>query len=410
MGKWVEQFLGNLIIEEKKSTIQVQGASNFGDYPFFTSGDSVLIHDKYLVDGEKLFLATGGKANIKFYNGKAAYSTDTYVISSEKASTQYLYYYLLNQIDFINSNLFTGSGLKHLQKNDFKKFKFKLPEEKPEQTRIAQILSKADAAIAQTEALISKYQRIKTGLMQDLLTKGIDEHGNIRSEQTHRFKTEKGLRVPEEWDVDCIDNLETAVLDFKANGSFETLTANVKYYYDQNYARLIRLTDLRNGLKFDGVFIDEKGFQFLKKTRLVEGDILISCVGEYTGFVCQMPKVPYQATIAPNMFVVRFKDTVVNSYAYRYMTSSQFQNQILVVSTSSATKLLNNPNLRSLKLAIPPKEEQIAIATKFDKVERLINEYKVSLEKLQFIKTGLMQDLLSGKVRVKIKEETLVNT
>jgi len=162
---------------------------------------------------------------------------------------------------------------------------------------------------------------------------------------------------------------------------------------------------LRNVLKFDGVFIDEKGFQFLKKTRLVEGDILISCVGEYTGFVCQMPKVPYQATIAPNMFVVRFKDTVVNSYAYRYMTSSQFQNQILVVSTSSATKLLNNPNLRSLKLAIPPKEEQIAIAGKFDKVERLINEFKVSLEKLQSLKTGLMQDLLVGKVKVKIKEE-----
>ena len=201
MGKWTEQYLGNLVIEEKKSTIQVQGASNFGEYPFFTSGDNVLVHDKYLVNGERLFLATGGKANIKFYQGKAAYSTDTYVIFSEKASTKYLNYYLINQLEFINSNLFTGSGLKHLQKNDFKKWKIKLPEEKPEQARIAEILSKADKSITQTEALIAKYQRIKTGLMQDLLTQGIDKHGNIRSKQTHRFVVKNGIEVPEEWEV-----------------------------------------------------------------------------------------------------------------------------------------------------------------------------------------------------------------
>ncbi|MEZ5199306.1 MAG: restriction endonuclease subunit S [Bacteroidales bacterium] len=123
--------MGGLLIEEKKSTIQVQGASNFGDYPFFTSGDNILLHDTYIVDGERLFLATGGKANVKFYAGKAAYSTDTYVLRSEKASTKYLYYYLLNQIEFINSILFTGSGLKHLQKHEFKKLKFQLPESNP---------------------------------------------------------------------------------------------------------------------------------------------------------------------------------------------------------------------------------------------------------------------------------------
>ncbi len=309
-----------------------------------------------------------------------------------------------NSIDVILS----GSAINNLQNKHIEEIKFNLPSSLAEQTRIAKILSKADQAIEQTEKLIAKYQLIKTGLMQELLTKGIDEHGTIRNEKTHHFKTKQGLRVPEDWYVDVIDNLETDVLDFKANGSFETLTANVKYYYEQNYARLIRLTDLRNGLKYEGVFIDEKGFQFLKKTRLVEGDILISCVGEYTGFVCQMPKVPYHATIAPNMFVVRFKDNIVNSFAYRYMNSSQFQNQILVVSTSSATKLLNNPNLRSLILAIPPKEEQIEIAKKFDKIEKLIHDCKISLEKLQSLKTPLMQDLLSGKVRVKIKEIEMV--
>ena len=72
---------------------------------------------------------------------------------------------------------------------------------KPEQTKIAEILSTVDRAIEQTEALIAKQQRIKTGLMQDLLTRGIDEHGNLRSEQTHQFKDSPLGRIPVEWEV-----------------------------------------------------------------------------------------------------------------------------------------------------------------------------------------------------------------
>ena len=70
-----------------------------------------------------------------------------------------------------------------------------------EQTKIAEILSTVDRAIEQTEALIAKQQRIKTGLMQDLLTRGIDEHGNLRSEKTHKFKNSPLGRIPVEWDV-----------------------------------------------------------------------------------------------------------------------------------------------------------------------------------------------------------------
>ena len=79
---------------------------------------------------------------------------------------------------------------------------FTIPKiEKPEQTKIAEILSTVDRAIEQTEALIAKQQRIKTGLMQDLLTRGIDEHGNLRSEETHQFKDSPLGRIPVEWEL-----------------------------------------------------------------------------------------------------------------------------------------------------------------------------------------------------------------
>jgi type I restriction enzyme S subunit len=71
----------------------------------------------------------------------------------------------------------------------------------PEQRKIAQILETVDNAIEKTEKIIEKYKRIKQGLMQDLLTKGIDEKGNIRSEKTHKFKDSPLGRIPEEWEV-----------------------------------------------------------------------------------------------------------------------------------------------------------------------------------------------------------------
>jgi len=87
-----------------------------------------------------------------------------------------------------------------------------LPKTEIEQTSIASILSKTDQAIASTEALIAKYSKIKTGLMQDLLTKGIDENGNIRTEETHGFTEENGFKYPKEWELTtiekCIINIE----------------------------------------------------------------------------------------------------------------------------------------------------------------------------------------------------------
>ena len=81
-----------------------------------------------------------------------------------------------------------GTTFAEISKTALSTIKLNFPSSKPEQTKIAEILSTVDRAIEQTEALIAKQQRIKTGLMQDLLTRGIDEHGNLRSEQTHKFK------------------------------------------------------------------------------------------------------------------------------------------------------------------------------------------------------------------------------
>jgi type I restriction enzyme S subunit len=118
----------------------------------------------------------------------------------------FVYYNVLFNIGKIK-NLGEGTTFAEISKTALSSVELTFPSSKPEQTKIAEILSTVDRAIEQTEALIAKQQRIKTGLMQDLLTRGIDEHGDLRSEQTHQFKDSPLGRIPVEWDHKELGNV-----------------------------------------------------------------------------------------------------------------------------------------------------------------------------------------------------------
>lgn len=119
--------LEQIIIENPKSSIMVKNAQKTQDkYPFFTSGDNTLSYPKAIIDGRNCFLNTGGNAGIKFYVGKASYSTDTWCISANEFS-DYLYLLLSSIKTHINQSFFQGTSLKHLQKNLLKKYPIYMP-------------------------------------------------------------------------------------------------------------------------------------------------------------------------------------------------------------------------------------------------------------------------------------------
>lgn len=77
--------LQEICIENPKSPFKVGNADNNSEpFPFFTSGGKVLRHSKYLVDGENIFLSTGGYAHVKYYKGKAGYSADTWCLKTKR--------------------------------------------------------------------------------------------------------------------------------------------------------------------------------------------------------------------------------------------------------------------------------------------------------------------------------------
>ncbi|GAA7136558.1 hypothetical protein ID0302_11360 [Helicobacter pylori] len=119
--------LEQIIIENPKSNIMVKNAQKTQDkYPFFTSGDNILSYPKAIIDGRNCFLNTGGNAGIKFYVGKASYSTHTWCICANEFS-DYLYLLLSSIKNHINQSFFQGTNLKHLQKNLLKKYPIYMP-------------------------------------------------------------------------------------------------------------------------------------------------------------------------------------------------------------------------------------------------------------------------------------------
>lgn len=397
---WKLNDLGNLIKEQKKSSLKVSDAANFGEFPFFTSGEAILKHTSKQLDGKNIFLATGGVANIKFYEGDAAYSTDTYAVTTkDEIDTEYLYFDLLNILYYINANYFQGSGLKHLQKKDLKKHQILFPENPTEQTTIARILSKVDEAIAQTEQLIAKYTRIKTGLMQDLLTKGIDEHGNIRSEQSHEFKDSPLGRIPKEWVVVDITKFTKNHDSAIKPGPFGS-SVKKEFYTELGYKIYGQEQVIANDPFTGDYFIDEKRYKSLYGFRVASGDVLLSCVGTI-GSVLIIPDDFEEGIINPRLikFSLDLKKTNIHFFA-EYLKHSSINSQLINLATGGTMPVLNKKIVLSLQFIYPLIDEQNRISEKWQFLSNHIKNEEIKLFKLQSLKTGLMQDLLSGKVRV----------
>lgn len=116
-GKNPNTKLGDVIIEHSKSAVQVgEAKEHAGNIPFFTSGDAIYRWSETFVSDRSIFLNTGGNADVKFYVGDAAYSTDTWCISGKDNLSDYIYLMLKSIKPELDQKFFQGTGLKHLQK------------------------------------------------------------------------------------------------------------------------------------------------------------------------------------------------------------------------------------------------------------------------------------------------------
>jgi type I restriction enzyme, S subunit len=303
----------------------------------------------------------------------------------EDVDTEFVYYQLMTDRvrRFMKENS-SGSTVLHLNTAKVYDLEINLPTSKTEQKRIAEILSTADAAIEQTQALIAKYNRIKRGLMQDLLTCGVDENGNIRNKQTHKFTVKKGIEVPDDWEVDCVGNNADLHNNLrKPISSLERFEKQGHYPYFGATGIIDYISEYRVEGKF--VLIGEDGDHYLKFNKQ-----------ELTQLVCG------KFNVSNHAHILSGKNYCSTEWIHHYFCHRDIT--YYLTRQGAGRFKLNKTALLNLPICVPSLREQSRIIEFIDTFNRNFQIEKQKLAKLQSIKKGLMQDLLSGRRQVKSKK------
>ena len=312
-------------------------------------------------------------------------------LNSEKLDSNYLFHGL-HQWNLLQGVDQAIKGVT-LNKAKLKKITFEYPQAFPEQTKIAEVLSTVDQAIKQTEALIAKQQRIKTGLMQDLLTRGIDEHGNLRSEQTHQFKDSPLGRIPVEWEVEPFGHACERV-------SVGIATSTTKYYREDGVPLLRNQNVLHGKLDLRDILYISAEFDAINKSkRLKPGDLITMRTG-YPGRTAVASDVIKGWQTFTTLISTPKKSRYLSDFLCLQINSSIGRGQILTLQGGGAQQNLNVGWFVNMKVLKPSMEEQQRMIAVLTEIEKGLNANVGLLKKLRSLKAALMQDLLTGKKRV----------
>jgi len=390
----MSQRVSDLVRELPKSRLPAGNATDDGQFLFYVSGPAPLRCDTAIHEGNALILSTGGNAAVHYGQGCYSYSTDCWALEpiNQKVEAKFLYYFISSQIDRIGILGFEGSGLRHLRKNFVRQYS--VPDiARPEQTKIAEVLSTVDRAIEQTEAIIAKQERIKTGLMQDLLTRGIDEHGNLRSEKTHKFKDSPLGRIPVEWEVRALSDLVDEDITYGIVQAGPHIEEGVPY---------IRTGDM-TGNNIESSKLLKTSVKIARsygRSSVYLGDIVFA-LRATVGMVLPIMEELNGANLTQGTAKISPKNSISSTFLLWALRTSIVKNQIRVHQKGTTFMEITLTDLRKIKVSIPKqKKEQIQIANRLSAQYDLNTKYILILGKLRSLKTALMQDLLTGKKSV----------
>ena len=192
--------------------------------------------------------------------------------------------------------------------------------------------------------------------------------------------------------------------DFVANGSFEALRNNIKVLDKVDYALYVRLYDLRLGLGHaKQKYVPKDTYDFLQKSSIETNDLLIANIGANVGEVFMMPSTIKPATIAPNMILMRCNHKVANPhFLFEFLSSDIGKRSISVAISGSGQPKINKTDLKEIKILVPTIYEQNIISSVMKSLDDIILKKMKKLTQTQSLKKSLMQNLLTGKVRVKV--------
>jgi len=333
--------------------------------------------DGVIADKNDLLVVADGSGSGRMYRGHHGLVSSTFLKISSKSQNELLNDYLevlFSHLDFTKSRFRKGGAIPHFDFKQLKDVDILLPPIK-EQQKIAEILRTVDEDIAKTQEVIGATEKLKRGLSRQLFTRGV----NDRIEEL------------------MLGNISTVTSSKRIMRS-EYVESGIPFY------RSKEVIEKAKGIKHDSVF-------YISKERYKEieqkfgaphiGDILMTAVGTI-GVIYLVDEKEFYFKDGNLLWIKDINKSLNKSYLKYYMNSEIFQKRVLGTAIGSNQKALTIEKVEKVIVPIPKLQEQQKIVDILSAVDEKISVNKKLKTKLTLLKKGLMQDLLSGKVRTNI--------
>jgi len=379
-----------------------------GDVPYYGANGLQGWIDRPIFNEPLILLAEDGGNFDEFRTRPIAYrisgpswvNNHAHVVRSRAGIDQNFVFWSLVHKD-IRRYILGGTRTK-LNQSDLKRIEIHQPV-KLEQTKIAAILDTLDTAIQRTEAIIEKLKQVKQGLLHDLMTRGIDANGELRpapTEAPDRYKDSPVGLIPKEWEAASIGHIADRSKGVLQTGPFGAQLH--AHEYVNNGIPVIMPQDMVGNVLSEAKIarITERKANTLIRHRLKENDVVFSRRGDLslcvaignneTGWVC-----------GTGCLLARLPESeVIGSWLSTVYRQPRLQVQVMGRAVGSTMANLNASILSELIIPRPLQSEQKEIAHRLTAAEVALNDERLNAEKLQKLKSGLMDDLLTGRVRV----------
>ena len=320
------------------------------------------------------------------------------------------FYYLLSGNEFQRElqNNATGTTAKGIQQKKLLKIDISVPKSLGKQKKISAILKSVDRCISQTEEAIQKLQKIKTGFMQDLFTRGVDAKGKLRpsyEEKPELYKPSRLGMIPKEWTTDSLKALSVSGLQ---NGYFKSPDLVGSGH------KLVNVTDIYQDFGIDitlssveRVIVPEKDY---KKYSLAEGDIVFtrsSLVLEGIAHCNIINSLPEPAVFECHVMRLRpDKKKVAPIYLSSFCRMPIARSYLMSIAKQVTMATVSQPDVEKMIVAYPQDlAEQEIISNRIKDFDLALKSEEYLLAKMMILKKGLMQDLVTGKVDVKVDKD-----
>jgi len=425
MSEWVESTVGGVTLYQRAGGTPTATTDSFygGDIPFVTIED--ITNGTRFLDRTEKNLSEAGLANSAAWLIKephilySMYATvgkpiinqiacaTNQAIIALKESLEIEQSFLFYQLLFIRPNVYkytSQTTQSNLNAGSVKKLPISYPKDKREQRKIATILTGIDTAIEKTEALIAKYQQIKAGLMHDLFTRGVLPSGELRAtrgDEPGLYRETSIGWLPRDWQVVELGELADIVSGITL-GAKEDPGETIDAPY-------LRVANVQDGyLDLADVKTVRISPKTLESLRLLPGDVLMNEGGDFDKlgrgavWAGEIPDCVHQN----HVFRVRTNSSSLLPDFLAFHSQSAFGKKYFVLSSKQSTNLasINSKQLHAYPIALPGASEQKAIVVRVHSVNRRLETLHRQSHKLNQQKLGLMQDLLTGKVSVKVDE------